>query len=187
MPTCLHCSARIPAGRNYCHPHYVEALRLHDRNVASYLEALDRWHKLTPTERAARDLDAESDELCVMATLVALVLGGFIWYQAYAWLRIDGLVGLGILLATAMALLFWEPARYLAGKLARASFVMLPPLLGCLGALAVLCLVSGIVRSHALPLFFGIVGLLWIGSLIMEWSGRHHASGMPNYPAEPRP
>lgn len=187
MPTCLHCSARIPADCSHCHQHYQEALRLHERDLASFQEAMDRWSRLNPAVRTLKDEEAEADELGAMATLVTVFTGGYLWYQVNAVAPIDGLWGVGIMLATGFLLLGWAPARRLIGKLARAAFVALPPLIYSLLGLGFFCLISATVRDHALPLFFGMVGVVMLSSLIMEWMGQHHSTGMPAQPVEPRP
>lgn len=187
MPTCLHCSAQIPGGRTYCHPHYLEALRHHSEQLIAFQEAMDRWSRLSPATRALKNEQAEDDELCVMATLVATFTGAYLWYQLNAVFPIDGLWGVAIMLATGFVLLGWAPARHLIGKLARAAFVALPPLIYSLLGLGFICLISSAVREHALPLFFGVVSLVMLGSLIMEWIGLHQASGMAAQPLEPRP
>lgn len=47
MSHCLHCNARIPAGRSYCHPHYVAALRDYEREVADYQQERQAWESLS--------------------------------------------------------------------------------------------------------------------------------------------
>lgn len=170
MPTCLHCSARIPGGRTYCHPHYQEAIRQH---AHWHQEAMAHWGRLSTGARAVADSQAEEDELCLMASLVATLMGGYCWYQVNALFPIDGLWGLMIMLATGFILLSWAPARGVIGKLARAAFVALPPLLYSLLGLGALCLVSETVRGHGLPLLFGMLALVMITSLIKEWAGAY--------------
>lgn len=187
MPTCLHCSARIPGGRTYCHPHYQEALRHHSEQLVAFQEAMDRWSRLSPAARALKDDEAEDDELCIMATLIALFAGGYLWYQVNALLPIDGLWGVGIMLATGWVMVGWTPARYLVGKLGRAAYVALPLLLYGIFGLGALCLISSSIRAHSLPLFFITVTAVLVYSLIREWSGQHQASGIPALPLEPRP
>lgn len=187
MSTCLHCSARIPTGRTYCHPHYQEAIRQHTQQIAAHQEAMAHWSRLSPSARAVADSQAEADELCFMASLVATLAGGYLWYQVNALFPIDGLWGLMLMLATGFILLSWAPARRVIGKLARAAFVALPPLLYSLLGLGALCLISDTVRGNALPLLFGMLALVLLASLIKEWAGQHQASSRPYLPLEPRP
>ena len=187
MPNCLHCSANIPGGRTYCHPHYLEALRQHDQQVAACHDAMERWSRLTPDARAIKDRQAEEGELSAMACLVAALAGAYVWYQVNALFPIDGLWGLLIMLCTGLVMLSWSPARHVTGKVARAAFVALPSLIYSLIGLGALSLMSDVVRGHALPLLFGILALVIGSSLIKEWNGQHRASGMPIQPLEPRP
>ncbi|MDP2227100.1 MAG: hypothetical protein Q8J78_06450 [Moraxellaceae bacterium] len=187
MPTCLHCSARIPAGRTYCHPHYQEALRHHDERVVAYRYAKDHWNRLGAATRTIRDQQAEDDELSAMASLVAVLIGGYLWFLMATLVRIDGLWGLVIMFCTGYFMLSWSPARRVTGKLARAAVVALPSLICSMISLGALCIVSDAVRGHALPLLLGTLVVVLGNSLFREWSGRHQASGMPVHPVEPRP
>lgn len=186
MPRCARCSAEIPAGRHYCHPHYQEALRDHERELEQYQRDRQAWEALSPEEKHHRSMMAETDEVATFATLVGLGIGGFAWYTFHHYHPIDGLWGLLLVIITACFCGNWTPLRQAIGRPARACFVAFPTLLIAGLVLMVLVLISELVARHwrELSLVFGIV--IVGASLIRELAGLHQTTGEPHLPLEPR-
>lgn len=186
MPCCARCSAKIPAGRHYCHPHYQEALRDYERELHQYQLDRQAWEALTHKEKQRRNMMAEANEVATFATLVGLGFGSLGWYSLHLYHPIDALWGLLLLIITAGLCGNWAPLRQAVGRPARAGFVTLPALLIAGFFLVVLALISELVARHwrELSLVFGIViaGV----SLIREHAGLHQTTGEPHLPLEPR-
>lgn len=187
MPYCTHCSAKIPAGRRYCYPHYQAALRDFTREQQQFRQAQAAWAALTPVERDARHHQAEQEQIMALAGAAGLVLGGLAWYGLAQHWRVDGLAGLCLLFAAASVCAQWTPLRQALGRLMRVWIVAMPALFMGALALPVLALISGWVAQHwqglALLAACGVLGVhLW-----QEGIGAHHVSGEPQPPLEPQP
>lgn len=187
MTQCARCSARIPGGRTYCHPHYLEALRDYERELEQFQQDMAAWDALPPEEKARRHRSAETDEVGAFAALVGLGLGGMAWYALHQWRPIDGLWGLLVAFAVTCVVANWAPLRLMFGRPARALFVALPALFAAGAALLLLALISSLVAAHWRSLALVLMMAILAVSFIREGRGAHHSTGAPRMPLEPRP
>lgn len=187
MPFCTHCSARIPAGHRYCHPHHQAVLRAFTHRQARFQQARAEWMTLTPLQRAARHRAAEVQEVTVLAGAAGLLLGGTLWQALAQRGAIDGPAGLCLLLLATGLCAQWDALRHRLGRAMRALVVAAPGLLVAALALLGLALLSGLVARHwqglALLASLGVIG----HSLWREYTGAHHVNAEPRPPAAPQP
>lgn len=187
MSRCSRCRARIPDGRNFCHPHYLEALRDYERELEQYQLDREAWNRLTVEARHEQDVVAEAVEVTMYAFLQGLALGGLTWYAARTLYPIDGLVGLLILGLTTAVSVTWKPMTLLLGRLTRALVYALPKVAIATLLILGLSLISDWTSHYRWALALGLAAIILFTGLIREASGFHRATGEPVVPVEPRP
>ena len=77
--TCVRCSAIIPSGRNYCAPHYQEALLEYEEarenyeiSYQNYLAEVEEWNEMSVEERNVYHKHAESESLSTISVVAGL-------------------------------------------------------------------------------------------------------------------
>lgn len=187
MSRCERCHARIPVGRNFCHPHYLEALLEYERDMEQYQVDRQAWENLSVEERRQRDEEAEAIEVTVYTFFTALGLGGLAWYGVYRLYPIDGLIGLAIVGAVTVFSINSPLLRTPLGRLTRAFVKAVPDVL----ASTLLCLLLGMISNWVAAYWTDIAlilgGLLVFGRLVTEMQGQRKSTGEPLVPMEPRP
>jgi hypothetical protein len=187
MSCCERCNARIPTGRHFCHPHYLEALRDYERDLERYQQDRQAWEQLPPEARRQQDDHAEAVEVTMFAFFQGLALGGLAWYAIQRLYPIDGLIGLLILGAITAASMTWRPLTLFLGRLTRALVYATPKLLASTAMVLVLGVVSAWVGRHWQELALGLGATILMTALVREAIGLHHSSGEPVAPVETRP
>lgn len=187
MSRCERCNARIPRGRNFCHPHYLEAIREYERELMRYQDMLLAWNRLSNDEKRLRDQDAEAIEVTAYTFFTALAMGGMVWYMLYRLYPIDGLIGIAIVAGVTVACINSVPLRTPVGRLTRALVKAVPGVASAAVFCLLLAMVSDWVAAYWTNIALVLGGLIVLSSLLMELLGKHRSTGEPPLPVEPRP
>ena len=75
MNTCKRCQASIPKGRNFCTPHYMEALAEYESSMVNYQNELSVWNSMSAQDQAAAHAAAEQSAVGGYAGVVGFVIG----------------------------------------------------------------------------------------------------------------
>ncbi len=187
MLTCARCSQKIPSGRSYCTAHYLEELARYEADLARYQAELAAWKVMSPTERQARDEEAEKSSVAFHAGVVGFILGCAIWYVIGKTTKIDALLGTGIVVACVGLLTAVRPLRRLVGRATRivVRALIYFVVIWLLGAL--LSVWSVFVKTYSVELSLILLPVSLGLSVYLEISGGHHASGEPRPPTKPSP
>lgn len=187
MARCERCSAKVPAGRSYCHPHYIEAIRRYESDLVAYEEHMKAWSALSDKDKKQAHIQAEDEVMTFITVVTGLVAGAVFWWWLNHLYAIDGLYGLALMAAVCGFLVTVTPLKRLIGRFARTlayailHFVILSVLIGGLS------LISDLVSEYKQWLFVVSAVLVIMVAASDELRGRHHASGGPVEPVEPMP
>lgn len=187
MSRCERCHARIPTGRHFCHPHYLEALRDYERDLNRYQHDRQAWERLSPEARRQQDEQAEAVEVTMYAFFHGLALGGLAWYAVQRLYPIDGLIGLLMLVAVTAVSMTWGPLARFLGRLTRALVYVIPKVLFSTLLILGLGMISEWIAGHWHEIALGLGMIILMTGLVREAIGLHHSTGEPDAPFEPRP
>jgi hypothetical protein len=140
-------------------------------------------------ERAINHASAEDSSIGRYAGLTGLAVGGVVWYVSAQQRDIDVLWGIGILVVSFLIFTKINPVRIMLGRLTR-LFLRAIGYFICLWIVgAIISNWSPYLKENAAMLTEGLAVAMLVISIIMEITGKHHASGAPsmNMPYKPSP
>ena len=185
MNTCNRCQASIPTGRNFCTPHYMEALAEYESSMVNYQNELSVWNSMTAQDQAAAHAVAEQSAVGGYAGVVGLIIGALVWYKKFP--DVDALVGICILVGSVVLFTIIQPIRILAGHLARLFVHAIGYFIALWIAGAIISIWSPFIKENSAVLSMGLAFAVLVLSAVLEVSGGHHASGAPTMPSKPNP
>jgi len=199
--TCRKCSAVIPSGRNYCTPHYQQALQEYEEALAQYeadyqqyLINVENWNNMSVEEQNLHHDAAEDSTLSSISGFTALVIGGVIWFMTkdqWEWWIPAGI--------TAVLLGVFLLLKSFLGRVIRGLFFGAFWAIGLVGCVAgarwllvekievawVIQLTQQMSTSMNITILAVLAALGLIIGMLREISGEHHAYGGPVAPSRP--
>lgn len=185
MNTCKYCQASIPTGRNFCTAHYMQALGDYESAMVEYHNKVAIWNSLSAGDQAAVHANAEQSAVGGYAGVVGFIIGALIWYTKFP--DVDALIGICILVACVVAFTMIKPIRVLAGQMARLFVHAIGYFIAVWIVGAIVSIWSLFLQENAVVLSVGLALAVLVISAVLEFSGKHHASGAPGMPSKPNP
>jgi predicted nucleic acid-binding Zn ribbon protein len=185
--TCVRCSAIIPSGRNYCAPHYQEALleyeearEIYEISYQNYLAEVEEWNEMSVEERNVYHKHAESESLSTISVVAGLSIGALAWFlddgQSEWWVY----VAITAVITGMLVVLKRFFARLIRGLLAGLMYGLG---LGVVVFFGLIFLGVADETVYASTTLLFLAGILW--GLWKEIRGAHHSYGGPEAPSEP--
>jgi hypothetical protein len=187
MNVCRKCGEQIDNGLTLCAGHYKSAKAQYKSDLANYKVAIEKWEAMTPEERSAAHSAAETFAVKNYAGEVGAILGLSIWYYLHTRIKIDGLVGFLILVASTAIFSSIRPLASAAGKTARALLRGLIYFAILLVLSIGLAFISEFIKKYLAEIWALLAIIAFVSAMLGEAKGEHAASATPVKPAKPKP
>lgn len=204
---CQRCSTWIAYDRNFCDPHYLEALQEYEIEYEEYERYSEYYYSLSDEEKKTLEKQAQIPKHATLWTVIAgLVVGVIIWLEARAgtWYPLadkpDFLWdGAGITLVATVIFICLKGIigriirflKYAAiGTLALAALTLILSGMIWFCSLFIPGLVSTLNWINSIPkdMLLGLYAIIaFLYSLIAELRHRWSSSAVPAEPSKPRP
>ncbi len=185
--TCRDCQTIISQGRNYCSPHYQEALAEHEEELRIYESNKAKWDLMDDEGRARWDRHAEANTLNNLAGIFGFSSGVLAWYVIAQTTEINNLLGLLLIAVTTTLSVIIKPLRNIVAKFTRIIIAAVVMQIFSVIVLFILFAIGGFLEDEDIinPIFIGAVSIAAIVAIVLEVKGVLKSSGEPMRPSKP--
>ncbi|MCJ8339190.1 MAG: hypothetical protein MJK10_12020 [Pseudomonadales bacterium] len=184
---CRQCQTIISQGRNYCNPHYQEALIEHQEDLRIYENNKAKWDLMDDEGRARWDRHAEANTLNNLAGLFGFASGVLAWYAIVQTTEINNLLGLLLIAVTTTLSVIIKPLRNIVAKFTRIIIAAVVMHIFSVIVLFILFAIGDFLEDEDIiyPIFFGAILIAAIVAIVLEVKGKLKSSGEPMRPSAP--